>query len=290
MARVLAALGLFGLCAALAPPGRVVVFGPGSAEMKMVSAKLMARAGFETTALAPDDQINVWKRLMFGADGGDAVALSTNVGGSLGRAQALCLICDSREMPEAQIASFLDAAPDARRVVLLSRMGASSATPGPFGLASLETKLRACEETLRAAAAARDVELSIVRAGTLKGGGPGKVENGVVVSGVEYGLAKTYYDTLFDMTQWMCTTAYDQFTLGADVSAGDSVAVSNPLLTMAAASDFSPRADETSRIVAGGALVAALRHEKPIEFSVGAAKAEAPPTVPEWESLLSSLS
>ena len=49
MARVLAALGLFGLCAALAPPGRVVVFGPGSAEMKMVSAKLMARAGFDNT-------------------------------------------------------------------------------------------------------------------------------------------------------------------------------------------------------------------------------------------------
>ena len=45
--------------------------------------------------------------------------------------------------------------------------------------------------------------------------------------------------------------AYDKFTLGADVSAGDSVKVSNPLLTMAFQDSFEPRADETSRVVAG---------------------------------------
>ena len=37
-------------------------------------------------------------------------------------------------------------------------------------------------------------------------------------------------------------------------------------------------------------LVAALSHDRPVEFSVGAAKAEAPPTAPEWETLLASLS
>ena len=52
---------------------------------------------------------------------------------------------------------------------------------------------------------------------------------------------------------------------------------------------FEPRDDETSRVVACGAALAALRHPTAIELSVSAAKGEAPPTRGQWEAIFNSL-
>ena len=52
---------------------------------------------------------------------------------------------------------------------------------------------------------------------------------------------------------------------------------------------FDPFDDETSRVMACAAMVAALRHETPLEFSVSAAKAEAAPTSGQWEAMLNRL-
>ena len=50
------------------------------------------------------------------------------------------------------------------------------------------------EQRLRAACARAGIGLSVVRLGTLKGGGPGRAENGVDV-----GLARPYYDNVMDI-------------------------------------------------------------------------------------------
>ena len=52
---------------------------------------------------------------------------------------------------------------------------------------------------------------------------------------------------------------------------------------------FAPKFDETSRVVACGAVVAALRHPNAIEFSVSSASGEAPPTSGQWEAILNRL-
>ena len=54
-----------------------------------------------------------------------------------------------------------------------------------------------------------------MRVGTLKGGGPGKE------GGVELGLSRTYYDSLFELENALVTQAYDKYTLGAAVAVGD---------------------------------------------------------------------
>ena len=89
-----------------------------------------------------------------------------------------------------------------------------------------------------------NVELSIVRVGSLKGGGPGEAEEG------ELGLHKSYYDSIVDLSIYMATSAYDKFTLGASVSAGDPFDMPNPLLRAAKQGSFEASDAETSRTVA----------------------------------------
>ena len=83
--------------------------------------------------------------------------------------------------------------------------------------------------------------------------------------------------------------ADDKYTLGAKCTTGDMFDMANPLARMAYAGSFEPRDDDTIRVVAGGAMIAALTHGTAVEFSVGSAKAEAAPTADEWEALLSRL-
>lgn len=122
-----------------------------------------------------------------------------------------------------------------------------------------------------------------MRLGTLKGKGPGKED------GAELGLSRTYYDSLLELEDALVTQAYEKFTLGTAVAVGDPFDGSNPLLRTAYKGSFDARHDETSRVVAGGAIVAALRHPRPVELSVGSARAEAPPTLAEWEALFRQL-
>ena len=67
------------------------------------------------------------------------------------------------------------------------------------------------------------------------------------------------------------------------------IVASNPLLRIANKGSFDPRPDEASRVVASQAVVAAMGYSTPLEFTVSAAKGEAPPTAEEWEGLLAGL-
>ena len=87
----------------------------------------------------------------------------------------------------------------------------------------------------------------------------------------------------------MCTSAYDKFTLGAKVTSGDTIELANPIMRAARASDFSPFDDETSRVVAAGAVVQALKHPSAVDISVSAAKGEQAPTPEEWATIFDGL-
>ena len=222
---------------------------------------------------------------------------------AIGEAKGLCVVSDSGQpLSETALASVMKAATQLERVVLVSKMGITRATAGPFGLGGGDAALREGEERLREAVAARDgCSFSVVRVGTLKGGGPGRVENGKVTAGPErqgddgkvyydgLGLSKVYYDGLIDLETALVTQAYDKFTLGAKCVKDDPFDAPNPVLRLAYKGSFEPRDDETSRIVACGAAVAALRHPTAVEMSVSAAKGEAPPTRGQWEAILNSL-
>ena len=245
---------------------------------------------------------DTWRRLMYGAEyasaGVDAagrtklLATTEELADNLEAAQALVLVCcDSMPLENKVVDTlFSNAGDELKRVVLVSRMGISRAKPpGLFGMGGEDHALKGLEAYLREAASSNGADLSIVRVGTLKGGGPGRDEN---TDEAELGLSKAYYNTLVDLQTFMTTSAMDKFTLGAKISKGDPFDISNPLIQAARASDFAPQDDETSRIVAAGAVVHALSHPSAVEISVSSAKGAdppGPPTSEQWAELFCAL-
>ena len=279
--------------AVLSATSPVVVLGPGSLDMRLLTAKLAAQSGFPTSIIAGQGAQQLWWETLYGEDyipGEDAtgkVRLLTRNDEreeAFQNAEALCIVSDGAALPEAALNSVLSAAPNVKRCVLISKMGVTRASAGPLGLGKDGVEQRDAEERLRAACGTSDIELSIVRVGTLKGGGPGASPGGVDV-----GLARPYYDNIFDIDQLRVTQAYDKVTLGAAVARGDPYDLVNQLVRLGRKGSFEPQNDETSRVVACSAVVAALRRASPIEFSVSSAKREAVPTSGQWQALLNQL-
>lgn len=175
-----AAFALVGTSLSLvAPPSPVVVFGPGSLDVRLTIAKLAAREGFGTTLITGDGAQQQWRRIMYGPDYAEAgrddpecaqlASGSDQIRAALAGAQALACVCDEAPLPESSLESALAEAPQLQRGVLLSKMGVTRAKPaGPFGLGGGAAALLEGEERIRAATLARGLELSIVRVGTLK--------------------------------------------------------------------------------------------------------------------------
>jgi len=271
-----------------------LVYGPGSLELRLITAKLAARDGGNAALYAgPDAKAQQrWRSLMYGKESADADApgcarvmtTADELGACLAAVEALVLVCDSAPLEESALSAlFSNAGDDFRRVVLVSKMGVTRAKPaGPFGIGGGDAALAASEASLRKATSARGVDMSTIRVGTLKGGGPGS-------GTVELGLSKLYYDGIVDLTAFMTTQSYDKFTNGAKVLRGDPCILSNPLLRAGRASSFDPFEDETSRHVAAAAAVHALTHPSAIELTVSAASGEEPPTKAEWAELFNRL-
>jgi len=280
----------------LAADAPVLVIGPGSLEMRMLTAKLAARSGFRTSLFLPDQNVNNIRYLYSGENKSTAVEDSSeprraaviadakDLGVALGSAEALLLISDGASMQASFLDTVLKNAPQLKRIVLLSNMGVTRATAGLFGLGKGAAEQLEAERRLAGECASADIGLSIVRVGTLKGGGSGPKENVADV-----GLAPAFYNSIVDLEIWKMTESYDKFTLGAKVTAGDPFEQPNAVKNQIRKGQFDPQDDETSRVVAAAAMVAALRHEVPLEFSVSSARAEAPPSSGEWEALLSNL-
>eukprot|EP00966_Prymnesium_polylepis_P008548 197411-Prymnesium_polylepis.1 len=126
-------------------------------------------------------------------------------------ASAFCIICDLAPLEEGPMRSAVEAASGLERVVLLSQIGVTRATGGFMGKSDIA--LLDAEKRLREAVASKGAELSIIRCGALKGGGPGVADDevrwprphNIETPRSQLGLAKTYYDSLLDLQTAMVT-------------------------------------------------------------------------------------
>ena len=268
-----------------------VVFGPQSRELLLLTAKLAAREGISTSCICSEGTEVGCRRLMYGTSYADAgiddhdkakpISAASDIGAVLATCESLTLINYDAPVEESLWKTLIqNTGPQLSKIVVLSKMGVTRAKGGFFG--GVDKKLLDAEMCIRTTCAEKNLSLTIVRAGILKGGGPGK-------DGNDFGMDKVYYNTLFDIVEASVTMAHDKFTVGAEVEQGDPIDLPNAISQMATKSSFEPRRGETNRIVAAGATVAALMHDKPMEISVSSTKSEQLPTMEDWNQMLSSM-
>jgi hypothetical protein len=270
----------------------IVVDGSGGGlEVQLIAGKLATRAGNVCHIMTATDEKSVRRNraLMYGP--GDATPTPTSIAGplfvsdpedignALSNANGLILLSiEDKALPESKVDIFLRNTPQLSHVALLSQIG------------GVHRKL---EEHLEAACRARSVACSIIRTGILKGGGPGDGGGGGEDRDHEddWGLDKFYYSTLFELMLAQNTMAFDRFTLGVKVVAGDVYKAPNFFAKLSANQSFDPSDFDTGRSAAAAALLAVL--ERPtggVDVSLSTAKSTVPPTMAEWEELLSSVS
>lgn len=280
--------------------GTSVVYGPASKELVLLTSKIAAKEGEESYCICGPGQESLSRKLMYGKGKADdeneaetenddsenkiykakPISSGGDMQDALSKASTLFLVCYDNPIEEKALNTLLNTAgSDLSQVVLLSKMGAT-ADGGFFGGGS---KLADSENTVRKLCKSKNLDLSIVRAGQLKGGGPGEPFE------LDYGLSNAYYNTLFELSEASCTMSHDRFTLGVDCTKGDSVDKPNPLTLMGTKTSFDAYPYDTNRINAAMACVMAAKHDKPVEFSIAAAKAPAPPTAEEWEEILTKM-
>jgi hypothetical protein len=270
------------LAAALvaAPPSRLVILGPGSPDLQLIAARKAVEQGYKATAIVRDAKRA--QGLMYGkspstAGDDEPVAAETNsdIGRALSNADTCLLVAEAGG--ETGIKSTLKYAPGLTRLVLLSSIGGSVGKGGFAYLGEGEAILK-MEQDVQESCSAASVEVSIVRVGVLKGGGP------------PFGLDESYYDTLriggYPTPNFACAQAYDLQTLGVSITAGDTLEPRSAIARSASKTDIGPKHDECSRIIAAEAMLACLRQPGAVHVSLSAESGSAPPSAAEWDSLL----
>lgn len=273
-----------------------VFAGTGGLEVQLIAAKRAIKAGDTCSIVGPSDTSSVKKciALMYGqdtarsypdaADADDGtrqvmpefVSDGNAIGRSLAKADYISIVCEDKGVDDKFVDTLLSNAPKIQHVALLSKHG------GVFK--SLEESIRKkCAELSKSPEGSNDHDVfySIIRAGTLVGGGPG------IVEGEEWGLSKFFYDTKYDLNDAMITQSMDKFTMGARVTSGDPFKAPNFFAKMMSKNSFEPRDSDTGRTAAAQALLAALRRvDGGVDVSISTEKAKSPPSNEEWDSLL----
>lgn len=272
-----------------------VLYGPAARELLLLTAKLAARQGMEASCITAPGTEDGCRRLMYGLDyveqlgGGSGdqpgharpVSSGEDIGAALESADSLLFVAYDNPIDAKTYNTLLNSAGEnLAKVVLMSKMGASKAKGGFFG--GNDNKMLESETTLREICRSKGLNLSMVRAGVLKGGGPGE-------SGNDFGLDTCYYNTLLDSSEAAVTMAHDKFTLGLNCFKGDTVEMPNMFTLMGTKSSFEACPYDTNRVVVAGGIVAAALYDRPIEVSVGAEKATKPPTLEEWNEVFSRI-
>jgi hypothetical protein len=252
-----------------------VVYGPQSRELLLLTSKLAAREQIATYAICAPGTEAGCRRLMYGAEYADAgvdapgnakpISDGDEMLMALHKATCLTLIgYDDHVEPSAVNTLLASAGSDLRKIVLVSKIGVTKAKGGFLG-GGKELRLLESENAIRQICEDKHLNLSIVRAGALKGGGPGETGN-------DLGLSNVYYNSLIDSVEASVTMAHDKYTLGFDCARGDPFELPNLFSLIAQRSSFEPIHFETNRIVAASAVVAALLIDEPMEFTVSSAK------------------
>mmetsp|Transcript_48530 Transcript_48530/g.94869 ORF Transcript_48530/g.94869 Transcript_48530/m.94869 type:complete len:297 (+) Transcript_48530:64-954(+) len=257
-----------------------VITGSGSLEVQLIAGKLAEATPGDTAAIIVPGEASYAKKcrsllyddgkgLSAEAPSGPAlVSTGDDIGTALDSAEGLLVVCEEQPFADSRIDLILANSPRLAHVGLLSRHGGS---------------LRKLEDSLKKKCDAKEISCSIVRAGILKGGGPG---NGGEDGRTEWGLSKFYYNTIFDLLESRITMGFDKFTLGAKVTAGDPFSFRGGFLgRIASGQSFEPSDTDTGRTAAAAALLAAVRREAGVDVSLSTLKGEIPPSPEEWEAM-----
>jgi len=283
-----------------------VIYGTACRELQLLTSKIAAQEGIDASCVCSSSGIDSSYRIMYGKDDDDdsktkeidstmvkMVSSNEEIANALGNANSLVLIGYDTPINEEQLNLLVGAASSKlSKVVLLSKMGVTKAKGGGFfGGGGGDKKLVESENRIRELAQTDKLDLSIIRAGVLKGGGPGDDNsNGS-------GLSKSYYSTIGDLLEFNIAQGHDTFTLGIQdaVTTGDQMELPNMIQQMGTKSSFEPSPSDTNRVVVASSIVATLLLDRddiasfPLEFSVGAARSEQLPTMDEWFATLSKL-
>jgi hypothetical protein len=170
---------------------------------------------------------------------------------------------------------------DLGKIVLVSKMGVTKAKGGFLG-GGKDARLLEAETAIRRICDNKQLSLSVVRAGVLKGGGSGDADS-------DLGLSKSYYNSLIDSVEASVAMAHDKYTLGVECATGNPYELPNIFSILAQKSSFEPSPFETNRIVAASAAVAALLAKEPLEFSVSSAKGQQLLGMAEWLDIVRKL-
>jgi len=298
----------FSITSTSSPPcGNVVLYGSTARELLFLTAKLAARAGLETSYICAPGSEEVGRRLMYGDnanvddDNDDGIedgrtkglarpiSSGEDIMAALQATNSIIFLGYDQPIDESSYKTLLNSAGDKlTKVVLMSKMGVSRAKGGGGfmfgGGGGGDAKLLQSETDLRNLCRTKNLDFSIIRAGNLKGGGPGDdVGNG-------FGLDGCYYNTLLDIVEASVTMAHDRYTLGLDCRVGDTIDMPNMFAQMGSKSSFEACPYDTNRIVIAGGLVAAALYDKPVEVTVSAQKGQVPPTLDAWKEAFSILS
>jgi len=294
----------------MAVPSGGKVLAVGNGPVFLLAAKTAARAGYETTIVSA--RVDLFEKLLWTAgdaegngreepdanlkvlsvsDDADVDAFDAAVAG----ADALVIAFDAEQtLTDALLDVVLPESGGAGRVALLSKH-LSGKGYGPLSAASkaaANKEVWACtrdrvamyrdfEAKLRTKCAARGAELTIVRCGTLKGGGPGAADDRV--EGVPTLSERLYDDLNKDLVNWQLL--FDCDTKGAKLTKGDTA--EGPgfrAVFTSTASDAQP--GDSGRVQVCQALVRSLGRADcaGAEFGVTTAKAEGHLTDAEWDA------
>eukprot|EP00520_Triparma_pacifica_P007210 CAMPEP_0118658940 /NCGR_PEP_ID=MMETSP0785-20121206/14839_1 /TAXON_ID=91992 /ORGANISM="Bolidomonas pacifica, Strain CCMP 1866" /LENGTH=245 /DNA_ID=CAMNT_0006551997 /DNA_START=299 /DNA_END=1033 /DNA_ORIENTATION=+ len=222
--------------------------------------------------------------------------ISTDLGG-LGEALSgttnLVILNSEEPLPLSSLETLLgeDSTPILKDVVLVTRIGTSSSSSSSGGGGGLfgfmgggdsGLKYRECEESTREIVKGRALKMSTVRVGVMKGGGPGKIEEGKVV-GEDLGLDKVFYDGQAQLEKFMMMSGHDKFTLGCSLTPNDPIKMSNPIVQSGRSVSFDPFPDEVNVITVAETVRYLRGRDVTVDATVSGEKGERLPTKDEFE-------
>ena len=287
--------------AALAPGSKVLAVGNGP--VFLLAAKTAAAAGYGTTIVSARSEL--FNQLLWAED--EAPSENLQILGvtededvsafneAVANADGLLIAFDAEQtLTDTLLDVVLPAEGGASRVVLLSK-NLSGKGMGPFVSASKVAAnkevwaappervemYRAFEAKLAAKVAAKGGELTTVRAGTLKGGGPGDPDS---VQNVAATLAPRFYSEIVsDLVNWQLL--FDCETRGVSLTPGDTAEGPGfQAVFTATASDARP--GDSGRVQVAQALVRSLAIDKAggKEFGVKTKASRDHPSDADWEA------
>ena len=202
----------------------VVTYGPQARELILLTSKLAAKDGYDSFCICAPGQEGKSRKLMYGIEVGDdddvgssdngddddpkqqqqraePISSPDDIQNALTKANVLILVCYDNPIEEKSLNTLLNTAASGNndqlsKIVLISKMGVSSSGGGGgFFNGGGNSKLLDSENKIRSICKSKNIDLSIVRAGQVKGGGPGEPSEN------DYGLNKAYYNTLLDLSE-----------------------------------------------------------------------------------------